>query len=137
MIEINNLTKFNLDQKFFKKIAEDVLKEERAEKKDLSVAFVGEKRIRGLNKKYRKIDRVTDVLSFPGENNGEDEIIICPAKVRKNAKKYKSTFKKELALVLIHSILHLLGYNHERDQKEAEIMEQKQNYYLQKLWQKK
>lgn len=111
MIEVNNLTEFRISGRFFKKLADGVLKKEKTQL-DLSVALVGLKEIKALNGKYRKKNRPTDVLSFQYGNSGE--IVICPEVVQTNAKKYQSVFKKELARVLIHGILHILGYSHKR-----------------------
>lgn len=137
MIEVNNLTTLNLDKNFIKKTAKIVLEQEGIKNQNLSIAFIKESQIKRINQKYRKINKITDVLSFAGEKVGEGEIVICPNCVKKNAKKFGITFKEELARVLIHGILHLLCYNHESSKKDAKIMEEKQNYYLQKLWQKK
>ena len=115
MIEINNLTKTKIDEDFLKGLAKKVLKSENGEKEDLSIAFVGEQRIKKINKKYRKQDKPTDVLSFEG-----GEILLCLSQIGKNAKKHKVTFKKELAHVLIHGILHNLGYNHSKEMQEKE-----------------
>jgi probable rRNA maturation factor len=128
MIEINNLTTISVDKKFLKKIGQQVLEKEKKEGRDLSIALVGQKKIRELNKKYRKEDKATDVLSF--QYNSLGEIVICPTVVRKNAKKFKSTFKKELARVLTHGILHLLGYDHEKNIIWAKKMNKKEKYYL-------
>lgn len=106
MIEVNNLTRTPVDKKFLKKIGQKVLEERKEGGKDLSIALVGKKKIRGLNKNYRKRNKTTDVLSF--KYNSWGEVIICPEVVRKNAKKFHSTFKEELARVLIHGISHLL-----------------------------
>jgi len=122
MIEINNLSGVKVDKVFLKKIAEKVFRK----KDSLSIALVKPVEIKKLNKKYRKKNKPTDILSFEDIN----EIIICPQVVKSNAKKFKSTFKKELAKALIHGILHLLGYDHEKSEKDAKIMEKKQNYYL-------
>ena len=111
MIEINNLTTSRVDEEFLKGVAKKVLKGENRKEIDLSIAFIGEAKMRKLNKKYRGKNRVTDVLSFDDELN---EIVICLKEVKKNAKTYNSTFRKELARVLIHAILHLLGYDHEK-----------------------
>jgi len=135
MIEVNNLTTIRIDEEFLKKIASKVLKNEKQETKDLSIALVGRKRIRELNKKYRKKNRATDVLSFSDEQIGLGEIVICIREIKKNAKKFNCTLEEELARVLIHGILHLLGYEHEKSLTEAEKMEEKQNYYT-KLCQK-
>jgi len=132
MIEINNLTTNPVAKEFLKKIAKKVLKGENKSEAEISIALVGEGRIMELNKKYRGKNRVTDVLAF-GDNDGLGEIVICLREVKKNAKKYDTTFEKELSKVLIHGILHLLGYNHEKSEVQAKKMEEKENYYLEKL----
>ena len=124
MIEINNLTNSRVDTVFLKRIAKKVLDGGRkpadssairrarqntkflAGKIDLSIALVGPARIKELNKKYRKKNKATDVLAF-GENTEYQipdtkykiqelgEIVICLSEIKKNAEKFKSTFKKE------------------------------------------
>jgi len=137
MIEINNLTTSRVDEDFLKKTAKMVLEGEHPpvgrvpEEANLSIALVGQGRMRELNKKYRKKNRVTDVLAFPYSDSGE--VIVCLKEVKKNAKRYETTFEKELSKVLIHGILHLLGYNHEKSEVQAKKMEEKENYYLEKL----
>ncbi len=152
MIEINNLTESPVDKKFLEKIAGSILKKEKKLNKDLSIALVGSERMRELNKKYRGKNLATDVLSFQYGDSGE--VVICLPQVKKNARRFtpleitgagekdkkkksltgfNSTFKKELARVLIHGILHLLGYNHEGSLKTAKEMEKKQNYFLKQL----
>lgn len=131
MIEINNLTAIGIKKEFFKKIAKIVLEGEKQTKKELSIALVGQGRIRELNKRYRDKNRATDVLAFPGD--GLREIVICLREVKKNAKRFGSTFEKELARVLIHGVLHLLGYDHEKDKQLAEKMKEKEEYYLLQL----
>lgn len=132
MIEINNLSlKYKkIDTVFLKKVAAKVLKGEKNKKKiELSIAIVNPQEIKKLNKEYRKKNKPTDVLSF-GEIGGDiSEIVICPEEVEKNGK----DFKKELTLVLIHGILHLLSYDHEKTKKEAEKMFQRQEEYLSKI----
>ena len=61
---------------------------------------------------------------------GLGEMIICLREVRKNAKKIELAFEKELAKVVIHGILHLLGYDHEKSEQEEVKMQEKENYYL-------
>ena len=132
MTEINNLTAEEIDLKFFQKIAVKVLNQEKKRKLDLSVAFINYSEIKRLNKKYRKKNKATDVLSFLYDDSGE--IVVCPQEVRKNVKIFKSYFKKELARVLIHGILHLLGYDHEKNRIRAEEMEKRQERYLKKFF---
>ncbi len=139
MLEINNLTTHQIDEKFLNEIAKKVLEEE---KKDgvISLVFVGPGRMRKMNYKYRKKNRVTDVLSFPEPQRKDfiippeaqkqlGEIFICLREVKKKAKREQSEFKKELARTFIHGLLHLLGYDHQKP-KDAEIMLQKENKYL-------
>ncbi|XOB41156.1 MAG: rRNA maturation RNase YbeY [Candidatus Nealsonbacteria bacterium] len=137
MIEINNLSGLTLDEKFFKKVSQAVLKGENKEKHIVSIAFITEKEIRGLNKKYLKKDKPTDVLSFSETRdflgkikefkNILGEVVICPHFIKKNT---NPPFKKELSRALIHGILHLLGYSHEKSDKKEKEMRSKENYYL-------
>jgi probable rRNA maturation factor len=131
MIEINNLTKERINKKEFEKISEMVLNGEKNKKAEISLAIVDSRKIKTLNKKYRKKDKATDVLSFqydvPSLWNKDflGEIIICPKQVKKNA--------REMNKVLIHGILHLLGFDHEKNNKEAKIMQKKEDFYLSKI----
>lgn len=151
MIEINNLTASSIDKDFLKKVAKKVLASKKKEV-TLSIALVGSERIKKLNKKYRKRNKVTDILSFGQTSafakasadkkkflsfpkNGLElgEVVICPQVVKKNAKKYHTNFKKELARVLIHGILHLLGYEHEKGGAGAKKMEEEEEYCLSQI----
>lgn len=133
MIEINNLSRFEIDEEFLKNIAEKIIK-----KKNLSIAIVGEKKISDLNKKYRDKTGPTDILSFssfsnfPGEKRTLGEIIICPSIINKNSKKFGTTFEKELTKIIIHGILHLFGHSHKKET-ERRAMEREENKYLNKL----
>lgn len=98
MIEVNNLIKLKINRGFLKKVARNVLLSEKSDK-DLSIAIVDPKEIQRLNKKYRKKDKPTDVLSFDYGKSGE--VVICPKKT------------KDIAQVLTHGILHILGYSHQ------------------------
>lgn len=133
MIEINNLTDFSVDKRFFKGVAKVILKGENKELEDLSIAFVSPEEIRKINRKYRKKDRPTDVLSF--EKNlkiKEDflEVVICPQIVKEKTIESRLSLKQELTKSLIHGILHSIGYGHEVSKKEAKRMEKKEEYYL-------
>jgi rRNA maturation RNase YbeY len=147
MIEINNLTTNPVDEGFLKKVAKIVLEGEKQEIRELSIALVGQGKMRELNKKYRRKNRVTDVLAFPEikvlkekfkvgpaqRTQGLGEIVICLREVKKNAKKFGSNFEAEFARVLIHGILHLLGYDHEISPEKAKAMEEKQERYLSQI----
>ena len=131
MIEINNLTTVVIDEDFLKKTAKIVIDGEKKKAIELSIALVGQERIKKLNKKYRGKNRATDVLSFSYDGSGD--IVICLGEVKKNARRFGTTFEKELSKVLIHGILHLLDYDHEKNEKEAEKMRKKEEYYLSQL----
>ncbi len=136
MIEINNLTNFVVDKKFFKGVAKKVLKGENKQIENISIAFVSPQEIQKLNKKYRKKDTPTDVLSFGKVSDFKEEaseIIICPYMVREKAKESRLSLKKELANVLIHGILHALGYDHGISKTGTQIMESKEQYYFSKV----
>jgi len=136
MIEINNLTNFAVDKKFFSGVAKKVLKGENRMKENISIAFISPIEIQKLNKQYRKKDKPTDVLSFEKVSQFKDEcaeVVICPAVVRENTKESKLSLKKELANILIHGVLHALGYDHERSEKDAEKMEVKEQLYFSKI----
>ena len=92
--------------------------------KDLNIIFVDSKTIRELNREYRNIDRTTDVLSF--YYNDEDlnlwgELYINPYQVEKQRKRYNVSFKEELSRIIIHGILHLLGYDHQTPKERDEM----------------
>ena len=131
MIEINNLTSFRVNKKLLNNSAQKILKDKKKQNFELSIALVSQEKIKKLNKKYRKKNRPTDTLSFLYKNSGE--IVICPKEVKKNAKNFGSTFEKELVRVLIHGVLHLLGYDHEKSKLRAKKMEAKEKYYLKRL----
>lgn len=139
MIEINNLTKFPVDKRFFFGVAKKILKSENRERENFSIAFVSSENIRKLNKKFRNKNKATDVLAFGRTLNFRSdsaEVIICPLVVRENSKKFGTIFKEELTKIFIHGMLHALGYDHERSKAKEKEMNQKQDYYLKKFFKK-
>jgi len=130
MIEINNLTNFAVDKKLFSTVAKKVLLGEnrrtpacRQAGKTISVAFVDKAEIQKLNKKFRKKNKPTDVLSFELSERGYlGEVVICPEVVKEK--------KENIIEVFVHGILHLCGYDHEKSKKDAEAMYKKQEKYL-------
>ena len=78
---------------------------------ELSFVIVGPSKMRELNRAYRNIDKPTDILSFPlDENCGE--IFICPSLSRIEAKKFDRTYDKFIGFLFIHGLLHLKGMEH-------------------------
>lgn len=122
-----------------KKIAAAILTALEQSRAELSVALVGDQEMRPLNAKYRKKNKTTDVLSFPADPSIPSksallgDVIISVEQAKCQAKERNHSLKKEMATLLIHGILHLLGYDHERSQRQAKIMvslEQKLLGYL-------
>jgi probable rRNA maturation factor len=129
--EINNLTSVRVQKKFLKRIANKTFKILDFKKlKEISLAIVGGSKIRSLNKKYRRKDRITDVLTFNYEDIGE--IFICLSQAKKQAKQINVSLKEEIASLLIHGILHLAGYN-DVNQKDYDKMIKEQKKILKKL----
>ncbi|MDD2807823.1 MAG: rRNA maturation RNase YbeY [Patescibacteria group bacterium] len=93
--------------------------------RELSVAVVGDMVMRRLNKTYRGQDKITDVLSFGEESRRSTylgEVIICYPRAVQQAKKFNHSTATEFKKLLVHGVLHLMGYNHEIDA-DAEVME--------------
>ena len=107
----------------------------------ICVKFVSEDEIRLLNKNFRNIDKVTDVLSFPmleikepqslsefdsqREFDGElnlGDIAICTKRAKEQAKEYGNSYKRELSFLALHGLLHCLGYDHIEKEEEKKMM---------------
>ena len=100
---------------------------------EISVTIVDDEKIHELNKKYRNVDRSTDVLSFPLYENGEfdddvcklgaplGDIVISIPRAREQAEELGNSFVREVAFLAVHSTLHLLGYDHERSREDDEL----------------
>ncbi len=107
---------------------------------EVSVTFTDNEGIRALNKKFRGIDRATDVLSFPlFDFEGESEeppvdelkgmlgdIVLSLEQAEKQASEYGHGFDREAAFLTVHSMLHLLGYDHETGDEDEADMRQRQ-----------
>lgn len=134
-IEINQKVKVAEDG--LKKVVEETLKTAAVQDAEISIAIVSDKEIKELNKKYRGKNKVTDVLSFGYRANPLiGEIIICLPQVKRQAKENNANWKNELIFMLIHGVLHLCGYDHEKSEKEARKMERIQDQICESLIQK-
>jgi probable rRNA maturation factor len=90
---------------------------------DLTVVFLDPARAKKLNQQYRQKDYATDVLSFSSsEETSLGELVLCPQVLQRQAKEHGLTYQQELGYMLLHGILHLLGYDHETGPKDADIM---------------
>ena len=122
---ITNEYGYKKDYSYLDDVIKRVMEHEKVENATFSIVFVDEKKIQELNKDYRNIDRVTDVISFAFEDNDKlaidmrilGEIYICIPKMIEQAKEYGHS---EVAFLTVHGLLHLLGYDHMT--KEEEIV---------------
>ena len=128
-MEVCNLTKEYLNTKELLQLERVILKKEGKGRNDLSLLFVGQKKMRQLNKIYRSKDKATNVLAFSGGEEALGEIILCPSVIRKDALEYKIPFKRAISWMFVHGLLHLLDYDHE-SLKDERIMTQKEQRYL-------
>lgn len=112
---------------------------------EVSVSFVDNEQIKELNKKHRDIDRETDVLSFPLGENGEydinpesgaymlGDVVISIEKAMQQAEEFGHSLDREMAFLTVHSILHLLGYDHVNGGLEEVRMREKEETVLTQL----
>ena len=112
---------------------------------EVSVSFISNEEIKNLNRDFRNVDSVTDVLSFPlGENGVYDrnpesgalllgDIVISMQKAEQQAEQYGHTLQREVAYLTVHSMLHLLGYDHVNGGMEQVRMREREETVLAKL----
>ena len=147
-ILFDNNTNYNIDENTFNlinKCIEETLKTENfTNNVEISLSIVDNEEIKRLNSIHRNIDKETDVLSFPmldEFNNIENnmlhpillgDIIISIDKAMTQAKDYGHSLERELCFLTVHSMLHLLGYDH-MDKDEEKIMFEKQDIILNNL----
>lgn len=138
MFEVFNETNEKIDLEEEKKIIEFALKHENLTNVVFNVIFVDEETIQKINKEYRNIDRVTDVISFAleeGENINFEfgrllgDIYICVQRMKDQAKEYGHSELREMGFLTVHGLLHLLGYDH-MTKEEEKIMFDKQELIL-------
>ncbi|MBY3621680.1 rRNA maturation RNase YbeY [Acinetobacter sp. CUI P1] len=120
---------------------------------EVALTFVNNTRIHELNLEYRGIDRPTDVLSFAMNESGEDEldiiyevqegealedvpdvlgdIIISVTRAQEQAQEYGHSLERELGFLFVHGFLHLLGYDHQDEASEAEMMSKQEKVLAQ------
>lgn len=138
----NQQRRYRVDQLLIKDRASAILSLCGLDHVDLSILIVNNHRIKALNKRYRGIDRPTDVLAFPMDEDWEaadrqppllGDIVISMEKTHSQAREHKHPPDSELLILLIHGILHLIGYDHERSPMEERRMRRKENLILSKI----
>ena len=132
--------------KIITKVLDKCFEEENLNNKNLyiNIVLTNPENIRRINKEHRKIDKATDVLSFPMFEKEELEnitssnqdilgdIVISINKVEEQAIEYGHSFERELSYMTVHGFYHLMGYDHMVEE-EKELMRQKEENILQKL----
>ena len=129
--EINDLVGYK-DYDYLDGVIKSTLKHEKVDNCVFSIIFVSEEEIQRINKEYRGIDKITDVISFAFEDNENvsyndirilGDIYICIPRMKSQAKDYGHSEKRELSFLTVHGLLHLLGYDHQEKEEEKEMFE--------------
>ena len=128
----------NFDYSYLDKIINKTLEMESVRASNFSIVFIDDVKMHELNKKFRGIDRTTDVLSFAFEDNNKlcynirqlGEIFVSIPKMQAQAKEYGHSEMRELAFLVVHGLLHLLGYDHTKGEAEEKEMFEKQELVL-------
>ena len=133
MTILNNQKKVRLALRPLDRFSERARRALKLKPQSAALAFVTDAEIARLNKKYRKKNKPTDVLSFPAQsaqpspnkNRFLGDIAIAPAVARRYAKKNGRTLQSEICILILHGLLHLLGYDHETDRGQMDRVEHK------------
>ncbi len=138
----NTQRKVKLDTTLIKSRTRKVLQSLELEKIELSILIVNDKKIQELNSNYRDQDKPTDVLSFPQEEGTIDEaghrllgdVVVSAETAEKQAEDHCLTLDQEIMLLIIHGVLHLMGYDHEQSREDAAFMKKKTKLVFQELF---
>ena len=126
-------------------VEETLAYEEVEDNCELSVTFCDNEEIRELNRRFRNIDRATDVLSFPlFDNDGMDshveelqcmlgDMVLSLERALEQAVEYGHSFEREVAFLTVHSVLHLLGYDHETSEEDETDMRRRQSEIMERM----
>lgn len=142
---IVNESKHAVPRQFVQKWVGDVAQELRKRKiisakhltQELTLVFLDKKAAQKINFEFRAKDYATDVLSFDSmDPSSFGELVLCPEVLKRQSKEHKLTYQEELGYMLLHGILHLLGYDHEVGEKEAAQMLGLQDDIFEKLLKK-
>ena len=112
------------------------------ERSEISVTFVSLEEIHELNREYRQVDSPTDVLSFPQFDDLDDlpeegeimlgDVVICSDRATEQAEEFGHSFEREIIYLFVHSVLHLLGYDH-MDEDEKRIMRRREEEVMERI----
>ena len=139
--KIYNQTDYNIKDELnaMKKYLKKCLKMENIKNAEFNIILTDNKNIHDINKKYRNIDKETDVISFALEDEKDEQfsskkrvlgdIYISIDKAKSQAKEYGHSLKREISFLAVHGLLHLLGYDH-MNKKDEKVMFSKQELVL-------
>ncbi len=129
---LNNQKRIPLVLQPVERFADNCLRQMKLKPGSVAIAFVTDAEIARLNKTYRKKNEPTDVLSFPvqsakrrSKNRFLGDIAIAPSVARSYARKNGRTLQSEICVLILHGLLHLLGYDHETDRGQMDRIEHK------------
>jgi len=137
VISINILNDFNIELSYKKQLIDNCVKEILISKKinnaEISIILTDKEYLSKLKKTYFKVDQYTDVIAFNLEDENEDidgEIYISIDNVLDNSKIFNTTFSNEFSRVLIHGVLHLMGYNDDNESNIKKMRALEDKYLL-------
>ena len=128
-MKINFFNETKLNVREYERVIKEVFKTINS-KKEFNIIFVDEEEIKRINKEFRKIDKVTDVISFALIDDTEivqtkelGDVFICVNKAINQAKEYGHSERREFAFLAVHGYLHLCGYDHQSPEEEKVMFE--------------
>ena len=118
---VNRQRRVRVDEAELRRFAAALHHTLRLAPESVTVALVSDRRSAALNRRYRRQPRPTDVLSFPAGrspagNGYRGDVVIAAETARRQARRYRHSLEEEVKLLMLHGVLHLLGYDHETDQ---------------------
>lgn len=135
-VSVSNLHRFlRFSPDETRKLVRSVLSGEHASGWTVGVAYVPDQQMRKLNLQYKNSRRSTDVLAFEYESGQlhEGEVVVCLDQARRQAPAFNATYSEEVARLIIHGVLHLMGYD-DRKARAKDKMIRKEEFYLRKLY---
>lgn len=129
IVKINLFNQTSEDIKEIKKLLKKVFRPIK-QKNIMQVIFVTQEEIKELNKTFRNIDKSTDVLSFPNDDEYDPslgDVFISIEQARLQARDYGHSFEREIGFLAVHGYLHLLGFDHHSESEEKLMIEAQEN----------
>ncbi len=135
-LQVSNFSVSKIDRRAIHKIVNAILKKLNLRLASLEINFLDENLMRDINKKYLNHDYNTDIITFTYSKEKvilEGEIFISVDDARANARRYKVLLENEILRLIVHGILHMIGYD-DVEAAERKIMKQKENALVRELW---